>query len=207
MYSTSNRRIRYTAQNVIDHFDGIFDIPCDGVDSDIEGFESDDSDFSEADEMVFSEAEDDGIDLPRFPDEENEDEENDTGEETRQRGLPVCFSFEDHDWSDQRSDIEIPEFQEQVGPANILSAESSAKDFFSLLVDDRMLNNIVRETNKYAKQKLEDSGKDLSLSVSVNLVELKAFLGLFIAMGFHALHSVKDYWSEDWILGVPAFAR
>ena len=37
--------------------------------------------------------------------------------------------------------------------------------------------------------------------------ELKAFLGLFIAMGFNALPSVKDYWSEDWILGMPAFAK
>ena len=142
---------------------------------------------------MFSNAEDDGIDLPRFPDAGNEDEDDDAGKETRQCGRPVGFSFEDHVWSDQRSDIEIPEFQDQVGPASILSGETSAKDFFSLLVDHRMLNNIMRETNKSTKQKLEDSGKDSSLWVHVNLIELKAFLGLFIAMGFHALPSVKDY--------------
>ena len=63
--------------------------------------------------MVFSEAEDDGIDLASFPGVENEDEEDNAEEEVRQRGRPVCFSFEDHEWSDQRSDIEIPEFREQ----------------------------------------------------------------------------------------------
>ena len=133
------------SNNVINHFDRIFDIPCNGVDSDIEGFESDDSDFSKAKEMVFSEAEDDGIDLQRFP-EEKEDEDDDTGKEARQRGRPVGFSFEDHDLSDQRSDIEIPEFQEQVGPTKVLPAESSAKDCSGLLVDDRMLYSIMHET-------------------------------------------------------------
>ena len=197
----------YSAQNVIDYFEGTFDIPCDGAESDIEGFEDDSSDCSDVDEHVFSEAEDDEIILPRYPDEESEDENSDAGEEERNRGYPTRFSFEDREWSDQRSDMEIPEFQEPVGPVNILPAESSAKDFFSLLVDDRMLNNIIRETNKYAKQKLEDSGKDSSLWVPVNLIELKAFLGLFIAMGFHALPSVKDYWSEEWILGMPALPR
>ena len=71
--------------------------------------------------MVFSDAKDDGIDLPRFPDKEKEDEVDDAGEEARQHGHPVCFSFQDHDWSDQRSDIEIPEFEKKVHPANILS--------------------------------------------------------------------------------------
>ena len=31
----------YSAQNVIDFFQGTFDIPCDGAKSDIEGFEDD----------------------------------------------------------------------------------------------------------------------------------------------------------------------
>ena len=58
-----------------------------------------------------------------------------------------------------RSEFDIPEFREDVGPTKILPPKASAKDFFSLLVDDRMLNNIVCETNKYAKQRLEESGK------------------------------------------------
>ena len=69
-----------------------------------------------------------------------------------------------------------------------------------------MLNN-VRETNKYAKQKLEESGKDSSLWVLVDLVELKAFVGILMAMSFHSLLEIKDYWSGDWVLGIPAFTK
>ena len=56
------RRRIYSAQNVIDHFDGNFDIPCDGVESDIEGFKEDDTDVDE----TVSEAGDDEIILPRY---------------------------------------------------------------------------------------------------------------------------------------------
>ena len=70
-----------------------------------------------------------------------------------------------------------------------------------------MLDCIVHETNKYAKAKLADAGKDSSLWVLEDLAELKAFLGPFIAMSFHSLPSLKDHWSEDWILGMPAFTR
>ena len=134
-----SRREPVYAQNVIDHFAGNFDIPCDGVESDIDGFEDNDSDAEE----TISEAGDDEIILPRYPDEGSEDESSDSGEEENERGRPARFTFENHQWSDQGSDIEIPVFQEQVGPVNILPAESSAKDFFCLLVDDRMLNYIV----------------------------------------------------------------
>ena len=64
--------------------------------SDIKGFENNDSHFSEAkaNKMVFSEPEeDDEIDLPRFPDQENEDENNNAGEEARQHRCPVCFFY------------------------------------------------------------------------------------------------------------------
>lgn len=70
-----------------------------------------------------------------------------------------------------------------------------------------MLNNIVRGTNKYAKQKLEESGKDSSLWVLVDLVELKAFVGLLTAVSLHSLPEIKDYWRGDWALGIPAFTK
>lgn len=37
----------YSAQNVIDHFKGNFNIPCNGVQSYIEGFADDDRDVGE----------------------------------------------------------------------------------------------------------------------------------------------------------------
>ena len=186
----------YSAQNMIDFFQGTFDIPCDGAESDTEGFEDDISDVAESLDSI--PMEEDEEDLPRFPDESSEDEDcdssedRDSGKEERERGRPVRFTFENIAWSEQRSEIDIPQFREEVGPTKILPAEASAKDFFSLLVDDKMLSNIVRGTNKYAKQKLEESGKDLSLWSPVDLTELKPFLGLLIAISFHSLPSLKD---------------
>ena len=41
----------------------------------------------------------------------------------------------------------------------------------------------------------------------MTLEELKAFLGLIIAMSIHSLPSLRDYWKDDWVLGVPEFAK
>ena len=41
----------------------------------------------------------------------------------------------------------------------------------------------------------------------ISLEELKAFLGLLICMSIHRLPSLRDYWSSDWVLGVPEFEK
>ena len=84
----SRREIIYSAQNVADFFQGTFDIPLDGVESDIEGFEDDISDVAESLDSI--PMEEDEEDLRRFPDEISEDEDSDSskdcdsGEEERE---------------------------------------------------------------------------------------------------------------------------
>ena len=101
----------YSAQNVIDLFQGTFDIPCDGVESDIESFEDDIPDVVESLDSI--PMEEDEEDLPRFPDEISEDEDSDSseyrnsGKEERERGRPARFTFENIAWSEQRSEIDI----------------------------------------------------------------------------------------------------
>lgn len=85
--------------------------------------------------------------------------------------------------------------------------ESSAVDFFQLFVDNRILGNILRETNRYACQSLQAKHKDVGSWKDISVEELKAFLGLLICMSIHRLPSLQDYWSSDWVLGVPAFAK
>lgn len=87
------------------------------------------------------------------------------------------------------------------------SAEMSPLDYFLLLVDNCMLTSINRETNRFALQSLTDKGKDPTSWIEVTLEELKAFLGLTIATGIHSLPSLGDYWKDDWVLGLPEFAK
>jgi hypothetical protein len=64
------------------------------------------------------------------------------------------------------------------------------------------LNNIVIETNRYARHKIAK----LQLSQwsiwsrwsdDVSVPEVKSFLGVIINMGLIPLHDIKDYWSSE----------
>jgi len=70
-----------------------------------------------------------------------------------------------------------------------------------------MLTSIVRETKRFAVQCLSANGKDPNSWAAVTLEELKAFLGLIIAMSIHSLPFLRDYWKDDWVLCVPEFAK
>ena len=193
---------RYPVPELLDYLDDNFDIPDDGVNSDIRGL---DEDFHEENdllpEVAVSEDEDDeDVDLAALDIEENRDQDS-------SRGRPSNVSLNDFEWSSVRSDIDIPSFSQAVGPANVMPTESLAVHFFQLFVDNRMLGNIIRETNRYACQLLQARNKDVRSWKEVSLEELKAFLGLLIAMSIHRLPSLRDYWSSDWVLGVPEFAK
>ena len=193
---------RYTVPELLDYLDDNFDIPNDGVNSDIGGL---DEDFDEENdllpEVAVSEDEDDeDVHLAALDIEEN-------GDQDSSRGRPSNVSLNDFEWSSVRSDIDIPSFSQAVGPANVMPTESLAVDVFQLFVDNRMLGNIIRETNRYACQLLQARNKDVRSWKEVSLEELKAFLGLLIAMSIHRLPSLRDYWSSDWVLGVPEFAK
>ena len=55
--------------------------------------------------------------------------------------------MEEFSWSDNRADIDIPEFSQAVGPMTILPVAALALDFFLLFMSNRILQNILRETN------------------------------------------------------------
>ena len=194
---------RYTVPELLHYLDDNFYIHDDGVNSDIGGL--DEEDFDEENdllpEVAVSEDEDDeDVDLAALDIKEN-------GDQDSSRGRPSNVSLNDFEWSSVRSDIDIPSFSQAVGPANVMPRESLAVDFFQLFVDNRMLGNILRETNRYACQLLQARNKDVRSWKEVSLEELKAFLGLLIAMSIHRLPSLRDYWSSDWVLGVPEFAK
>lgn len=185
-----------------------FDIPDEGMNSDLEGFD-DEEDAVELNALprepaiFFVDERDERIQLRTI----NIVEEDENTQASGTSGRPSNVSVDGLEWSSEGSNIEVPTFRQPVGPSRVLPEEASAVDFFLLLVDNRILNNIIRETNRYAQQNLQAQSKDPSAWTEVTLQELKAFLGLLIAMSIHRLPSLRDYWSTDWILGVPAFAK
>lgn len=203
----SRRPGMYRTQDVLDYLEGNFAIPEDGFESDIEGFESESDDDLEPEIIPPEDLIDDEIDLRNVAMEDEEADDTENGE-TSTAGRPSNYSFEDLEWTDEPEDVPaIPEFRENVGPAVACSAEMSPLDYFLLFVDNRMLTSIVRETNRFAVQCLTANGKDPNSWAAVTLEELKAFLGLIIAMSIHSLPSLRDYWMDDWVLGVPEFAK
>ena len=147
--------------------DDNFDVPDDGVNSDIEG--TDGEDFDEENDMLpevaISEDEDDeDVNLAALDIEENSDQDI-------SRGRPSNVSLKEFEWSSTINHIDIPGFSQAVGPANVMPRESSAVDFFQLFVENRMLGNILRETNPYACQSLQARNKDVRSWKGISLEE------------------------------------
>jgi hypothetical protein len=133
--------------------------------------------------------------------------------------IPSIYDFSKTTWKLEREDsddemeaedepeIRWGEFQQQVGAVNILQSTASALEFFFLLFSMNIVNDILCETNKYAFQCLTAAGKEPNLFERITDTELLAYFGLCIAMSMNPVHSICDYWSQDWILGVPSLAR
>jgi hypothetical protein len=87
-------------------------------------------------------------------------------------------------------------FSKNAGPQfHLLPDDAKPMDYFSLFFSDELLNNIVVETNKYARQKISElqlSFRSIWSSWSdVSVPGMKAFLGLIINMGIMPLNDVK----------------
>lgn len=71
--------------------------------------------------------------------------------------------------------------------------------FFSTTKFDILVQLIVSELMRYAHQ----NGREFSVEID----EMKAFLGLNLVMGYHTLPSLRDYWSTEPDMAVPFVAN
>ncbi|KAF2894881.1 hypothetical protein ILUMI_11294 [Ignelater luminosus] len=83
--------------------------------------------------------------------------------------------------------FEAATYTETSGP-KLPASESPLENFLDIFGED-LLNIIVTESNRYARQ------KGTSLDLSLN--ELKAFIGILVIMGLNSLPSLRLYWSSD----------
>jgi len=78
------------------------------------------------------------------------------------------------------------------------------KNFFQLFVTEELVDMVVEETNRYARQcitrKLDPKWHDR------NREEMNAFFGLHVLFGYHKLPDTTLFWSKDETIGV-SFAK
>lgn len=202
--SVASAARHFTEVDLLNFRDENFNIPDDGISSDVAGLDEDDLDAQDGDfameapdvDIVFVNEDDLEVNLAAVDIVENAG-----------RGRPQNVRVADFKWSCERANIEISNFSQAVGPTKVMPDNSVAVDFFQLFVDNCIFGNIARETNRYACQSLEAKHKDPNNWKDVCLEELKAFLGLLIGMSIHRLPWLRDYWSSDWIQGIPTFSK
>ena len=85
-------------------------------------------------------------------------------------------------------------------------------DFFKLFVTDELINTMVLETNKYAKQEI-NKHRPLKRSSrlkdwkAINADDMRNFLGFLPHMGCVKLPSFEHYWAKNELYGFPVFSR
>ena len=132
-----------------------------------------------------------------WSDEEENEEEGDV--------QPEVSDEEEHPdelrWTNQLSDLRIPDFVSPSGINFRLPDNPTPLDFFLAFLGDDLLEQIVNETNLHARQKLADSPARLAKFKPLMLAEIKAYIAINIIMGMVGLPSVNSYWSSDEYFG------
>ena len=76
--------------------------------------------------------------------------------------------------------------------------------FLQLFFTDDIFDTLVEQTNLYFDQVKSSSNKNLTFQ-KTNQAEMKAYLGIVLAMGMGKLPSYEDYWDGNF-LNMPWFS-
>ena len=121
----------------------------------------------------------------------------------------LSFSEDEDDhaeigWSRDDSPVNLTAYTSAIGATSTVPEDGTAKDFFCLFVSEELLENIVEETNRYARQCI--ARKPDPKWYETNLAEMQAFFALQIS-GIHVLPETSLYWSDDPALSVAFVKR
>lgn len=110
-------------------------------------------------------------------------------------------------WSEEANRRTLKQFINAVGPAaRGERRQKSALEYFELFFDVNVWNCLVTMTNLNAEKK-RASGPNDGGNWTVTLEEMKAFIGLNIAMGIVIMPEARKYWEKKWLINVPSFAQ
>lgn len=102
----------------------------------------------------------------------------------------------------------LPEFTKPVGfvpPEDFDKTNATPLSYLELFLTDYFWDHVVVETNRFAKdQKIgEQNGKEF---MEISVMELKAFMGLHLAMGLVKRSTIRSYWrSTPLFFATPSF--
>ena len=99
-------------------------------------------------------------------------------------------------WSSRLQSIVIEPFSTPVGPTTAIP--ESPLEVFQLFFGDDLVQVIVEESNRYAREVMGDEKYDTWRVITAD--EVKAYLGFSILMGIVQLPSLDDYWKRDPLL-------
>ncbi|CAH1974181.1 unnamed protein product [Acanthoscelides obtectus] len=110
-------------------------------------------------------------------------------------------------WSNLTSNMKLPaDFVSDSGlPRSIQDRETlNPYEAFNLLFTDDILNHIVFQTNLYAEQRYQDTGKPYN---KTDITEIKTFLGINLLFGIKKYPSYRDHWSTSADLHDPYISK
>ncbi|KAK3732359.1 hypothetical protein QZH41_006623 [Actinostola sp. cb2023] len=94
---------------------------------------------------------------------------------------------------ENEQDFQIPDFKMTAEIRFPLPEVPKEIDFFSAFFGDDLWDQIVAETNRYARQKLTTSPDRLAKFTKVTRLEMNAYFGVRIIMGMVRLPSIAVY--------------
>ena len=155
-----------------------------------------DEDFDDPDEPMMEGSDEEFSELEEEDDEEDSDDEDPTPS--------LCSSISSvlsspgtatlpTSWSSSLMPLNIKDFTSSVGPTVAIPA--SPLEAFKLFFTTDLLERIVEESNRYARQVMGDERYDQWNKMT--LEDLKAYLGFIILMAINHLPGLEDYWKRD----------
>lgn len=114
-------------------------------------------------------------------------------------------SDEEETWNDDENPVEVAPFTAATGPTSGVAEEGTAIDFFYLMFPEELIEQIVLEMNRYARECI--AMKPDPEWFDTTLTEVKAFLGLHLLFGIKQLPATRLYWSSDPLIGVTAVQK
>lgn len=108
---------------------------------------------------------------------------------------------EEETWNENPNPVEVSPFTEATGPTSGVAEDGTAIDFFYLMFPEELIEQIVAETNRYARECI--ATKPDREWYDTTLDEMKAFIGLHVLFGIKRLPANRLNWSEDPLIGIP----